>query len=111
MLNLNEPQSKSEEAVPTWKILIYDRIGQDIISPLISIKELRDLGITLHMQLHSDRDSIPEVTILIILCNLQSTKTLFFLFRYQQFISALRLTRISTELVRICKTAYTIFIT
>lgn len=49
MLNLNQPDIKTNTAVPTWKILIYDRVGQDIISPLISIKELRDLGITLHM--------------------------------------------------------------
>ncbi|XP_012266918.1 protein sly1 homolog [Athalia rosae] len=61
MLNLNDPEVKLDAAEPTWKILIYDRVGQDIISPLISIKELRELGITLHMQLHSDRDSIPEV--------------------------------------------------
>lgn len=49
MLNLNEPDSKSEVTMPVWKVLIYDRVGQDIISPLISIKELRDLGITLYM--------------------------------------------------------------
>lgn len=49
MLNLNQPEAKVSAAVPTWKILIYDRVGQDIISPLISIKELRELGITLHM--------------------------------------------------------------
>ncbi|XP_011313950.1 protein sly1 homolog [Fopius arisanus] len=61
MLNLNQRETKSNTAVPTWKILIYDRMGQDIISPLISIKELRELGVTLHMQLHSDRDPIPEV--------------------------------------------------
>ncbi|XP_076620047.1 sec1 family domain containing Slh [Colletes latitarsis] len=61
MLNLNQPEQRLEEAIPTWKLLIYDRLGQDIISPLISVKELRELGITLHMQLHSDRDSIPEV--------------------------------------------------
>ncbi|XP_006622408.1 protein sly1 homolog [Apis dorsata] len=61
MLNLNQSEQKLEEAIPVWKVLIYDRLGQDIISPLISVKELRELGITLHMQLHSDRDSIPEV--------------------------------------------------
>lgn len=49
MLNLNQQETKATTAVPTWKILIYDRVGQDIISPLISVKELRDLGITLHM--------------------------------------------------------------
>lgn len=61
MLNLNQSEHKLEEAIPVWKVLIYDRLGQDIISPLISVKELRELGITLHMQLHSDRDPIPEV--------------------------------------------------
>ncbi|KAJ8895813.1 hypothetical protein PR048_001151 [Dryococelus australis] len=61
MLNLNQPQTKVLAAEPVWKILIYDRCGQDIISPLISVKELRELGVTLHMQLHSDRDPIPEV--------------------------------------------------
>ncbi|GAB0097598.1 Protein sly1 homolog [Sergentomyia squamirostris] len=61
MLNLNQAQTKSVAAEPVWKILIYDRIGQDIISPLISIRELRELAVTLHVQLHSDRDSIPDV--------------------------------------------------
>lgn len=61
MLNLNQPLTKSVACEPTWKVLIYDRVGQDVISPLISIKELRELGVTLHVQLHSDRDPIPEV--------------------------------------------------
>lgn len=49
MLNLNSQQSKALAAEPVWKILIYDRVGQDIISPIISIKELRELGVTLHV--------------------------------------------------------------
>lgn len=61
MLNLNQSESKAVAAEPVWKVLIYDRCGQDIISPLISVKELRDLGVTLHVQLHADRDSIPDV--------------------------------------------------
>ncbi|XP_050319659.1 protein sly1 homolog [Bactrocera neohumeralis] len=61
MLNLNTQQPKMLAAEPVWKILIFDRVGQDIISPIISIKELRELGVTLHVQLHSDRDSIPDV--------------------------------------------------
>ncbi|XP_050346666.1 protein sly1 homolog [Nymphalis io] len=61
MLNLNQPLTKAVATEPTWKVLIYDRVGQDIISPLISVKELRELGVTIHVQLHSDRDSIPEV--------------------------------------------------
>lgn len=49
MLNLNQPLTKAVATEPSWKVLIYDRAGQDIISPLISIKELRDLGVTLHV--------------------------------------------------------------
>jgi hypothetical protein len=49
MINFNEAEPKPEGTVPVWKVLIYDRLGQDIISPLISIKELRELGVTLHM--------------------------------------------------------------
>ena len=47
MLNLNQPESKGIATEPVWKILIYDRCGQDIISPLISVKELREIGVTL----------------------------------------------------------------
>lgn len=49
MLSLNQAQPKAKAAEPVWKILIYDRFGQDIISPLISVKELRELGVTLHV--------------------------------------------------------------
>lgn len=49
MLNLNQTSNKASGMEPVWKVLIYDRIGQDIISPLIPIKELRELGVTLHV--------------------------------------------------------------
>ena len=49
MLNLNESVSNTNNQETTWKVLVYDRFGQDIISPLISIKELRELGVTLHV--------------------------------------------------------------
>ncbi|XP_031558433.1 sec1 family domain-containing protein 1-like [Actinia tenebrosa] len=61
MLNLNQPVSKSVAAEPAWKVLVYDRYGQDIISPLLTVKDLRDMGVTLHLLLHTDRDPIPEV--------------------------------------------------
>ncbi|XP_039597198.1 sec1 family domain-containing protein 1 isoform X2 [Polypterus senegalus] len=61
MLNFNSPLMKNTAAEPVWKVLIYDRFGQDIISPLLAVKELRDMGITLHLLLHSDRDAIPDV--------------------------------------------------
>lgn len=61
MLNFNTPLNKSNNAEPQWKVLVYDRFGQDIISPLLGVKELRDLGVTLHLNLHSDRDAITDV--------------------------------------------------
>ena len=61
MINFNAPLTKANAAEPQWKILVYDRFGQDIISPLLTVKELRDLGVTLHLNLHTDRDPIPDV--------------------------------------------------
>eukprot|EP00123_Amoebidium_parasiticum_P009040 comp19184_c0_seq1/m.21889 comp19184_c0_seq1/g.21889 ORF comp19184_c0_seq1/g.21889 comp19184_c0_seq1/m.21889 type:complete len:621 (-) comp19184_c0_seq1:329-2191(-) len=59
MLNLNAPAKKGNTE-PVWKILVYDRMGQDIISPILTVTELRELGVTLHLQLHSDRDAISD---------------------------------------------------
>jgi len=56
MLNL----SGTDNSDPTWKVLIYDKTGQSVIGPLLSVGELRELGVTLHLPLHSERDSIPE---------------------------------------------------
>ncbi|GFS30412.1 sec1 family domain-containing protein 1 [Trichonephila inaurata madagascariensis] len=63
MLNFNVNVSKASVAEPVWKVLVYDRYGQDIISPLLSVKDLRDLGVTLHLLLHSDRETIPDVPV------------------------------------------------
>lgn len=43
------PLSCASTCVLCVQVLIYDRFGQDIISPLLSVKELRDMGITLHL--------------------------------------------------------------
>merc|ERR1712223_1312365 len=44
-----------------WKVLIYDSIGQSILAPIFSVKELREAGVTLHLALHSERDPVPDV--------------------------------------------------
>lgn len=61
MMNFNVPISKSSLSEPQWKVLVYDHWGQDIISPLLSVKDLRDLGVTLHLLLDSDREPIQDV--------------------------------------------------
>ncbi|KRY41123.1 Sec1 family domain-containing protein 1 [Trichinella spiralis] len=57
ILNFNRPLTESVAHEPYWKVLIYDKAGMDILSPLISVKELRECGVTLHFQ----RQSLPEV--------------------------------------------------
>ena len=44
-----------------WKILIYDKPCRSIISPLLSVSQLRSRGVTLHLLLSSDREPIPDV--------------------------------------------------
>jgi hypothetical protein len=48
MLTLNrfEGDNKGQAA---WKVLIYDDMCRDIISPLLNIGQLRENGITLHL--------------------------------------------------------------
>ncbi|VDM96453.1 unnamed protein product [Thelazia callipaeda] len=61
LLNLNQPIPSTIAVEPVWKILILDRYGQDIISPLLTVKELRELGVTLHLLLKSSREVLPDV--------------------------------------------------
>ena len=61
MLSLGQGSVRKFASEPEWKILIYDQHGQDIISPLLSVADLRDLGVTLYLSLNSGRDAIPDV--------------------------------------------------
>merc|ERR1712029_1324632 len=46
---------------PKWKVLVYDSVGQAILAPIFSVKQLRDSGVTLHIQIDSQRDPVPDV--------------------------------------------------
>ncbi|KAI8900670.1 Sec1-like protein [Globomyces pollinis-pini] len=59
MLNLN--QEPEDDAQVGWKVLVYDKQGQDVISPTLRLGDLRGAGITVHMALLSDRQPIPDV--------------------------------------------------
>ena len=41
---------RNNNVEPSWKVLIYDQTGSDILGPLLSVKELRELGVTLHLR-------------------------------------------------------------
>ncbi|KAE9545792.1 hypothetical protein FO519_010994, partial [Halicephalobus sp. NKZ332] len=61
ILNLNQPVSSSLATEPVWKVLILDKYAQDIISPLIPVKVLREHGVTLHFLISSRRETLPDV--------------------------------------------------
>lgn len=53
MLNLNAPLPIENSLLLAsdlvWKVLVYDTTGQEIISPLLKVNELRECGVTVHM--------------------------------------------------------------
>lgn len=49
MLRFNCPTTTSVPGADSWKVLIYDAFGKEIISPLLKVGELRELGVTVHM--------------------------------------------------------------
>ncbi|GAA5836887.1 hypothetical protein JCM11251_005814 [Rhodosporidiobolus azoricus] len=73
LLSLNSPSSSSAPTahssqqslqptgLPTWKVLVMDKVAQDVLATSLRVQDLRDAGVTLHMQLHSDRPSLPDV--------------------------------------------------
>ncbi|TPX37854.1 hypothetical protein SeMB42_g06838 [Synchytrium endobioticum] len=65
MLNLNAPLPAEKSLLLStdlvWKVLIYDSTGQEIISPLLKVNELREYGVTVHMSLNAAREPIPDV--------------------------------------------------
>lgn len=63
MLNLNQPVNSATGMAneEVYKILIYDKPCQDILSPLIHVKDLRKHGVTLFFLLDKHRNPIPDV--------------------------------------------------
>lgn len=46
---------------PVWKVLVMDKTSKDILATSLRVQDLRENGVTLHMQLHSDRPPLPDV--------------------------------------------------
>lgn len=51
-----------------WKVLIYDKYCQDLLSPLFNVSELRDMGVTLHMLIDKPRKRVPDVPAIYFVC-------------------------------------------
>ncbi|KAL1523538.1 hypothetical protein AB1Y20_018475 [Prymnesium parvum] len=61
MLDLHLPSSAERSYAPPWKVLVYDARCREILSPLLTLGDLRKRGITLHLLLDSARDPLPDV--------------------------------------------------
>ncbi|KAG1339480.1 hypothetical protein G6F62_005770 [Rhizopus arrhizus] len=64
MLHLNSTDESSSSVGPDnviWKVLIFDKFGQDVISSIMRVNDLRENGVTVHMLLNQDRSSLPDV--------------------------------------------------
>lgn len=59
MLNLNQPLNAGSTA--NEEIIIYDRFCQDILSPLIHVKDLLKHGVTLYFLIDKDRKPVHDV--------------------------------------------------
>ncbi|KAF8665347.1 hypothetical protein AX16_000366 [Volvariella volvacea WC 439] len=46
---------------PVWKILVLDQHTKDVLATVLRVQDLRDVGVTLHVQLHSLRPPLPDV--------------------------------------------------
>ncbi|KAL4241705.1 STXBP/unc-18/SEC1 family protein [Abortiporus biennis] len=62
LLNLNNPVESSIPAgPPVWKVLVLDQHTKDVLATVLRVQDLRDVGVTLHVQLHSNRPPLPDV--------------------------------------------------
>ncbi|RPD55850.1 Sec1-like protein [Lentinus tigrinus ALCF2SS1-6] len=78
LLNLNNaldpPSASAQPAVkgpslkvappsgpPVWKVLVLDQYTKDVLATVLRVQDLRDVGVTLHVQLHSNRPPLPDV--------------------------------------------------
>ncbi|KAK0465470.1 Sly1 vesicle trafficking sec1-like protein [Desarmillaria tabescens] len=76
LLNLNNPpdndpststksgtslKSPAPAGPPIWKILVLDQQTKDVLATVLRVQDLRDVGVTLHVQLHSMRPPLPDV--------------------------------------------------
>ncbi|KAJ5396950.1 hypothetical protein N7509_005063 [Penicillium cosmopolitanum] len=53
----------NEDGDPIWKVLVFDGMGRDVISSVLRVNDLRAWGITIHLNINSQRYPIPDVPV------------------------------------------------
>ncbi|KAI5307310.1 Vesicle trafficking between the ER and Golgi [Ascosphaera pollenicola] len=54
----------NEDGDPIWKVLVFDDMGRDVISSVLRVSDLRNWGVTIHLNINSTRYPIPDVPVL-----------------------------------------------
>ncbi|KAG7140014.1 Protein sly1 like protein [Verticillium longisporum] len=52
------------EGEPIWKVLCFDDLGRDVCSSVLTVQNLRSLGVTLHTHIGASRHPIPDVPVI-----------------------------------------------
>ncbi|KAJ1993228.1 Vesicle trafficking between the ER and Golgi [Coemansia spiralis] len=60
-VSANSNNNNGEPEAPIWKVLVFDSFCRDIVSTVLRVNDLRENGVTVHMQLEAQRSSIPDV--------------------------------------------------
>lgn len=62
LLQVSNDEDMEYHKPRTWKVLIYDEEAKKLLSPILKVGELRNLGVTLNMSIEDKRrESIPGV--------------------------------------------------
>src|SRR5579859_3124795 len=57
----NDGLPQVENTEPVWKFLIFDQLGQNVISSVLRVNDLREAGVTVHMHLKANRHPMEDV--------------------------------------------------
>jgi hypothetical protein len=63
VVSTSNPPLLTEDGEPIWKVLVFDNFGRDVISSVLRVQDLRNFGVTIHLNLHSPRHPIPDVPV------------------------------------------------
>ena len=61
-------QQQQQQGQVNWKVLLYDAKGRDIIAPLLKVKELHDMGVTLPLLMTKEGRTAVSNTPAVYLC-------------------------------------------
>ena len=70
---LSHPSIHTHTLTPPTQVLVYDTRGQQIISPLLNVAELRDLGVTFHTNIATAREPLPGAPLRMSVCQRAAT--------------------------------------